>query len=221
MTFLNMSLKILGSEIHPGPSFAEGKELIQGFPTKNMYSILVVTVTGRSYSKSQVISSLHYFYCYIYHFHLQLRCFSTINFRFPEALIQRFFLLRQKRLQRQLYLKMWGAKCTDSLLVSGSEISHPTLLHHELPPFEKNELLRFWFRESVKKKIISSPTWDLGEKKKETTNQREATNQQNGSKKCCFAKNGCFILSKFLRYIEEKWHYLWINFCWLVVSPPI
>lgn len=97
---------------------------------------------------------------------------------FAEGKEQRFLLLRQKRLQQQLYLKMWGARCTDSLLVSGSEISHPTLLHHELPPFEKNEFLRFWFRESVLKKSshLRHGTWE----KKITTNQREATNQQNG-----------------------------------------
>ena len=71
---------------NPGPSFAE-KNSFKDFLLKNMYSILVVTVTGRSYSKSQVISSLQYFYCYIYHFHLQLRCFSTINFRFPFRLL--------------------------------------------------------------------------------------------------------------------------------------
>lgn len=70
----------------PRTQFRSRKEF-KDFLLKNMYSILVVTVTGRSYSKSQVISSLQYFYCYIYHFHLQLRCFSTINFRFPFRLL--------------------------------------------------------------------------------------------------------------------------------------
>ena len=163
-----MSLKILGSETPP--SFAE-KNSSKDFLLKNMYSILVVTVTGKSYSKSQVISSLQYFYCYIYHFHLQLRCFTTLVFRFPFRLLFSGFFCSDRR----------GSRCTNSLLVSGSEISHPTLLHHELPPFEKNELLRFWFLESVKKKTshLRHGTWGR-KKKKQQTKGKLPTNKMVG-----------------------------------------
>lgn len=87
----------------------------------------------------------------VYH-HLHLRYFTAIVFRFPEPLIQCFFSVFFRSDRRGS-----SGNC-------GSEISHPTLLHHELPP----ELLRFWFHESVKKKSyhLRHGTW--GKKKQPT-----------------------------------------------------